>query len=99
MSWLNPGMVTFVGAILVAIGTLWGFMRQSARSDEIADLNRRLAAKSDEIATLAKENLGTATGGDSYAFVNLLNPWHRFAGRSHTEWQIPPVRRVGEDCE
>jgi hypothetical protein len=73
-SWLNPGVVTLVGAILVALGTFWGFYRQTARSEEIARLNRELAAKSDEIATLTKENLATITGGDSFCYVSLASP-------------------------
>ena len=73
MGWLNPGVVTFVGAILVAVGTLWGFQRQSLRSNEIAELNRQLAAKSDEIARLTKESLAAVTGGDTFCLMTLLD--------------------------
>src|SRR2546428_63314 len=74
-AWLNPGVVTLVGALLVALGTFWGFARQTSsaqklaeKSEEIAGLNRQLAEKSEEIAKLAKENLATITGGDSFCY-------------------------------
>lgn len=73
MDWFSiPSALTFVGAILVAAGTLWGAARQSAKSDEIAVLNRDLAAKSDEITRLTKDNLGAVTGGDSYCYLYVV---------------------------
>jgi hypothetical protein len=72
-AWVNPGTVTFIGAILVAIGTLWGFVRQSSRSEEIAQLNRKLADKSDEVARLTQENLAAVTGGDSYCWITVTD--------------------------
>jgi hypothetical protein len=78
MGWWNPGVVTFVGAFLVAAGSLWGFIRQNSRAEEVARLNRELATKSDqlaqksdEIARLTKDNLATVTGGDSYCYVDI----------------------------
>ena len=74
-AWLNPGTVSLAGAILVALGTFWGWHRQSARSAEIADLNQQLAVKSTEIARLAEDTLAQVTGGDSYVYLQPLRQY------------------------
>jgi hypothetical protein len=57
LAWINPGAIILFGALIVALGTFWQFHRQAAtaerltaKSEEIAGLNRNLAAKSEEIA-------------------------------------------------
>jgi hypothetical protein len=78
MNWFNPGIVIFLGALIVAFGAFWQFHRQTAteqrlaeKSEEIAALNRELAAKSEEIARLTKDNFAAVTGGDSFCYVAL----------------------------
>jgi len=79
MTWFTPGTVTFVGAVLVAIGVLWGYHRQTTRTEElaqkseqVADLNRQLAARNDEIASLTKNALAATTGGSAFPYVEPL---------------------------
>src|SRR5438477_3013552 len=78
-TWLNPGVVTLVGAILVALGTFWGFHRQTstaeklaAKSEEIVALNRDLASKSEEITRLTQEGLAAVLGGGSFGYLHPL---------------------------
>jgi hypothetical protein len=71
-SWFNPAVVTFVGAILVAIGSLWQFQREASKNSEIAALNRDLASKSAEIARLTKEGMAAVLGGDSFGYLHPL---------------------------
>ena len=47
-----PHKVDFVGAILIAIGTLFSALRQQKSDKEIAELNKKIA--------------GLVSGGDSY---------------------------------
>jgi hypothetical protein len=53
-------LISFVGAVLAAAGAVLA-------SQQNAELNR-------ELARLAMENLGSVTGGDSFAYVDLLSP-------------------------
>ena len=47
-----PIILVFVGAILIAIGTLFSALRQQKSDKEIAELNKKIA--------------GLVSGGDSY---------------------------------
>jgi hypothetical protein len=64
-----PAILVWVGAVLVAFGTLWSSWRQS-------NFNATLTAKNSEIARLQLENANAITGGNSFAYMLLQVPDH-----------------------
>jgi len=54
-----PAILVLIGAILSTVGIFWASLRQF-------NFNFRLAAQSEEIARLQKENADLVTGGDSF---------------------------------
>jgi hypothetical protein len=57
-----PAMVVFLGAVAVALGSIWASWRQS-------NFNMELREKNEQIARLQYENASMITGGDSFALV------------------------------
>lgn len=71
-----PALLTLIGAFLAALGGWWMSIEQTSRERQIAELQRRLVLKSEEIERLTKQNLATVTGGDSFAHLNFVNRGH-----------------------
>jgi hypothetical protein len=68
---IAPALI-LLGAILSATGAFWVAYRQQRAAIDRANFERELRAKSDEIAELNRTIARSVTGGDSYAYVNLV---------------------------
>jgi hypothetical protein len=66
-----PALITFLGAMIAASGVFWASVRNAASQREIIRLNRQLAEKSDELATLNQKVADLVTGGKGFAYVQL----------------------------
>ena len=72
MSQYGPVVLSIVGGLFVLIVGAWSLLQQVARDREIAGLQRQLAAKSDEIASLTRDSLAAVTGGESFVYLQPL---------------------------
>src|SRR5437879_1293764 len=61
LSQYGPVVLSIVGGLFVLIAGAWSLLQQGARDREIAGLQRQLAAKSDEIASLTRDSLAAVT--------------------------------------
>jgi len=62
-----PAIVVLVGALITAIGALWS-------SSERTEFERALRDRSDEIAALNRQIAASVTGGDSFCYVQVSSP-------------------------
>jgi len=76
-----PMILTFLGALLAAIGAIWASVRQNEEkigsAKERVAFEQELRAKSDEIAELNRTVSSNVTGGDSYCYLFISNPSKR----------------------
>lgn len=64
-NFLNPGVIVFIGALLVAIGTLLGFYQQN-------QFEHVLRVKSEELAEAYNKIIPSITGGDGFCYVRAF---------------------------
>jgi hypothetical protein len=80
MNW--PAALSVFGALIAAIGAFFATQQQGQqqvayekllrqRTDEIVDLNKKLADKSDNIAAMTQTSLDAVTGGDTFCYLEL----------------------------
>jgi hypothetical protein len=60
----SPHVVILLGAVLVALGSYWAALRQSA-------FEKELRQKNDETITSVQETLKMVTGGNSFAYLDF----------------------------
>lgn len=84
LSWLNdtfslPAVLACFGAIISASGAIWASYEQNksqrlseSQTVEIRQLNTKILSLSEENKLLAKEGIASVTGGDGFAYVDIL---------------------------
>ncbi|MDD2133614.1 hypothetical protein [Pseudomonas kurunegalensis] len=84
LSWLNetfslPAVLACFGALVSASGAIWASYEQNksqrlaeAQTVEIRRLNTKILSLSEESKVLAKEGIASVTGGDGFAYVDIL---------------------------
>lgn len=84
LTWLHetfslPAVLACFGAFLSAGGAIWASYEQNkaqktaeSQTVEIKQLNTRILALSEENKILAKEGISSVTGGDGFAYVDIL---------------------------
>lgn len=84
LTWLHetfslPAVLACFGALLSAGGAIWASYEQNkaqktaeSQTVEIKQLNTKILALSEENKILAKEGIASVTGGDGFAYVDIL---------------------------
>lgn len=84
LTWIHetvslPAALACFGALLSAGGAVWASYEQNqaqketeSKTQEIKELNTKILALSEENKNLAKDGISSVTGGDGFAYVDIL---------------------------